>query len=81
MNMNPMSALNALKSNPGAFLGVNLPQGMNDPSQILNYLVQSGRFSQAQVNQAYQMSRQFFPFGAQNGSFVNNPKGPYNYGF
>jgi hypothetical protein len=79
-----MQAINTLKSNPAAFLGqrgIQLPQGMNDPNQILNQMLRSGRFSQAQVNQAYQQARQMFPSGAQNGSFVNNPKGNFNNGF
>jgi hypothetical protein len=75
-----MQAINSLKSNPVAFLGrmgVSIPQGMNDPNQILNQLMQSGRFSQQQINQAYQQARQMFPSGAQNGSFVNKPKGHF----
>lgn len=81
---NPFQLLNALKSNPAAFLGqrgIQLPQGMNDPNQILNQLMQSGRFSQQQINQAYQQARQMFPSGAQGGNFVNNPKGNYKNGF
>ena len=77
---NPFQMLNALKSNPAAFLGqrgVSLPQGMNDPQQILNHLVQSGRFSQDQINAAYQQAQQMLSSGAQNGSFVNKPKGHF----
>lgn len=82
---NPINLLNALKSNPAAFLqqrmGIALPQGMNDPNKILNQLMQSGRFSQEQINKAYSMARQMLPPGAQSGSFVNTPKGNKNNGF
>lgn len=81
---NLMQAINSLKSNPAAFLGrmgVSIPQGMMDGNAILNQMLQSGRYSQSQINQAYQQARQMFPSGAQNGSFVNNPKGSFKNGF
>ena len=52
--------LNALKSNPAAFLGkqgVQLPPGMTDPNAILNQMIHSGRYSQAAINQAYEQAR------------------------
>lgn len=81
---NLMQAINTLKSNPAAFLGrmgVAIPQGMMDGNAILNRMLQSGRYSQSQVNQAYQQARQMFPSGAQVGNFVNTPKGNYKNGF
>lgn len=81
---NLFQAVNSLKSNPAAFLsrmGVSIPQGMMDGNAILNRMLQSGRYSQSQINQAYQQARQMFPSGAQNGNFVNNPKGNYKNGF
>ena len=32
---------------------------MNDPQQILQYLVNSGRFNQSQINQAMNMANMF----------------------
>lgn len=84
MNNDFMQALSTLKANPAAFLGkvgVSIPQGMMDGNAILNQMLQSGRYSQTQINRAYQIGRQMFPSGAQNGSFVNNPKGNYKNGF
>lgn len=59
---NPLQMLYQLKANPVQFLmqrRLNLPQGINDPNAILNYLVQSGQVSQQQINAAYQQARQF----------------------
>lgn len=56
------SMLQQIKSNPVAFLaqkGINIPQGMTDPSAILNHLVSSGRVSQNQINAAMQMGKRF----------------------
>lgn len=58
---NFMQAINTLKSNPAAFLGrmgVLIPQGMTDGNAILNQMLQSGRYSQAQINRAYQQAQQ-----------------------
>jgi hypothetical protein len=63
--MNPqmmMQLLPNLKSNPAGFLqsrGISIPQNMTDPQQILQYLVNSGRFSQEQINQAMSMASMF----------------------
>lgn len=65
MQMNPMQMgqmLQSLKNNPLSFLqsrGINIPQNMNDPQQIVQYLVNSGRFNQNQINQAMQMANMF----------------------
>lgn len=56
--MNPiqmLSMLPQLQSNPAAFLqqrlGVQLPNGMNDPNAILQWLVENGKVTQAQIDQ------------------------------
>lgn len=56
--MNPMqilSMLPQLQQNPAAFLmqkmGVQLPEGMNDPNAILKWMVDNGKTSQAQIDQ------------------------------
>lgn len=61
--VNMMAMLQQLKSNPMDMLArrYNLPTNLKDPNEILNYLVQSGQVSQAQINRAYQMARNFRP--------------------
>jgi hypothetical protein len=57
-----MSMLQSLRQNPMQFLlqrKMNIPQGMNDPNAILNYLMQSGQVSQETVNNAYKMAQRF----------------------
>ena len=52
-----MSMLAQLKQNPAAMLAsrYNIPQGMTDPNEILQYLLSTGQVSQGQVNQIMQM--------------------------
>ena len=61
LNQNGMNnMLQQIKTNPVQFLaqkGINIPQGMTDPNAILQHLVNSGRVSQSQVNNAFQMGR------------------------
>lgn len=60
-NGNIMQALQQIRANPAQFLaqrGIQIPQGMNDPNAILQQLMSSGRFTQQQINQAYQMAQQ-----------------------
>ena len=74
---NILAFLGQLKANPAAFLqqrGIQIPQGMTDPNAILNQMVNSGQYSQAQINAAYQQGQQLRA-GAQAGGFVNNSKG------
>lgn len=74
---NLLSFLGQLKANPASFLqarGIQIPQGMTDPNAILDQMVSSGQYSQAQINAAYQQGQQL-QAGAQAGSFVNNSKG------
>ena len=55
--MQIMNAVNQLKTNPTAILNgrFNIPQGMNDPNQIIQHLLNTGQVTQNQVNQAMQM--------------------------
>lgn len=54
---NFMTMLNQFKQNPMAMLSrrFNIPQGMNDPNQIIQHLLNSGQVSQEQVNRVMQM--------------------------
>ena len=56
-----MQMVQQLKSNPMAMLSrrFKLPQNLQDPNDILNYLVQSGQVSQQQINSAYQAAQRF----------------------
>ena len=62
MNNHFAYMLNQLKQNPLQFLAksnLNIPQNMaGNPNDILNYLVNSGKVSQQQINNAYQMAKQ-----------------------
>lgn len=56
--INPQQAMQQLQSNPAATLkqaGLNIPDGMNDPRQIINHLLQSGQVPQSRYAQAMQM--------------------------
>ena len=62
MPNSPFNMLNQLKSNPSDFLakrGINLPEGMNDPNDIIKHLMDTGKVSQAQYNNAMNMARMF----------------------
>ena len=53
-----MQMLGQLKSNPAQFLlqrTFNVPNGMNNPQEILQHLTQTGQISQQQINSAYQI--------------------------
>ena len=57
-----MGMLQQLKANPMQFLlqrRMNIPQGVNNPQDIINHLLQTGQISQQQINQAYQMAQRF----------------------
>lgn len=51
--------LQQLKANPMAVLSrrFNLPQGMSNPNDIIQHLVQTGQVSQERVNAAYQQAQ------------------------
>ena len=54
MQMNPMMMLQQLRNNPAALLqsrGLNVPNGMADPQQIIQHLVQSGQVSNNALQQ------------------------------
>ena len=60
--LNMQNALAQLKSNPAALLrsaGLNVPDGMNNPQQIINHLLQSGQINQNRLAQAQRMASQF----------------------
>lgn len=62
MNINPiqiMQLLPSLKSNPMAMLGqFGVPQNIsNDPQAVIQNLMNNGRITQDQYNQAMQMAK------------------------
>ena len=42
-------------------VGLSIPQGMNNPDVILNYLLSNNMITQEQCNQAMMMSRSLTP--------------------
>lgn len=54
---NIMQMANQFRQNPMAMLSqrYNIPQNLNNPNEIIQYLLNTGQVSQAQVNQAMQM--------------------------
>lgn len=57
---NPFEMLGQLKANPQGFLsgkGFNVPEGMTDPNQIIQHLLQSGQISNARLSYAQQLMR------------------------
>lgn len=70
--INPMQMLQQLRQNPSAVLqraGYNVPDGMTNPQQIINHLLQSGQMTnsrlQALQNAARQMNGQLPKNGGQ----------------
>lgn len=56
--MNPQQMLSQLKTNPASVLrqrGLNVPDGMNNPQQIVSHLMQTGQISNPRLQQAMQM--------------------------
>ena len=56
--MNPMQMMMQLRSNPAAVLkqrGLNVPDGMSDPQQIVQHLISSGQVSNNALQAAMQM--------------------------
>lgn len=59
---NPMQMIQQIRSNPYQFLlnkGLNIPQTMSNPQDIVNHLMKSGQVSQQQYNNAVQMMQNF----------------------
>ena len=58
MQANPMQIIQQLRQNPVAMLkqrGLNIPDGMSNPQQIVQHLVQSGQVSNARLQSVMQM--------------------------
>lgn len=55
--MNPLELIGQLKSNPSMLLSsrFNIPQGMNNPNDIIQHLLNTNQVSQDAVNRAMQM--------------------------
>ena len=56
-----LSQFNQFKKNPMAMLNkrFNIPQGMNDPNEIINHLMNTNQINQNQLNQIQQMASMF----------------------
>lgn len=50
--------------------GVNMPNNLSNPDDMINYLLQNGKITQAQYNQAYEKYRNLMNSGML-------PKNPY----
>ena len=62
MNNMMMQMLQILQQNPVQFLrsrGLNVPQDLNNPNAIIQYLMNTGQVSQQQYQQARMMAEQF----------------------
>lgn len=60
--MNPMQMLQQLQQNPAQMLrqaGLNVPDNLSSPNDIIQHLMSSGQVSQEQYNRARQMAAQF----------------------
>ena len=60
--MNPMQMLQQLRQNPAQMLrraGLNVPDNLNDPNQIIQHLMNSKQVTQQQYERARQMAAQF----------------------
>lgn len=60
--VNPMQMLQQLRQNPVQMLrqaGLNVPDNLNDPNQIIQHLMNSGQISQQRYERARQMAAQF----------------------
>lgn len=60
--MNPMQMLQQLRQNPVQMLrqaGLNVPENLTSPNDIIQHLMNSGQISQQRYEQARQMAAQF----------------------
>lgn len=58
--MNPMQMLQYLKGNPAQALssvGLRIPEGMNNPQEIITHLMQTGQITQSRLSQAQRMAQ------------------------
>ena len=58
--MNMQDAMRQLQQDPSGMLkraGLNVPNGMNNPQQIINHLMQSGQLPQSRLTMAMQMAQ------------------------
>jgi len=56
--MTPQQAMQQLRADPAATLkqaGLSIPDGMHDPNQIVNHLIQSGQVSNQRLMMAQRM--------------------------
>ncbi len=56
--MNPMQMMQQLRNNPAAMLkarGLNVPDGMTNPQQIVQHLLNSGQISNSKLQMVMQM--------------------------
>lgn len=54
----PNELLQQIRKDPAGMLrqkGLNIPQGMNNPQQIVNHLISSGQIPNARLQQVLQM--------------------------
>lgn len=59
--MNPMQMIQQLRQNPAQMLqqgGFTIPDGMNNPQEIINHLLQSGQITSNRLNMVQQMAQQ-----------------------
>lgn len=59
---NPMQMMKQFQQNPIGILqsvGYNIPDGMSNPQQIVQHLMQSGQLPNSKLQQAQQMLSQF----------------------
>lgn len=59
---NPLQLMQMLQASPAQLLrraGLNIPDNLNDPQQIVEHLTRTGQISQERLNQAQQMANQF----------------------
>lgn len=61
LQMNPQQMLQQLRADPVGTLrqrGLNIPQGMTNPQQIVSHLMQTGQVTNPRLQQAMQMMGQ-----------------------
>lgn len=62
MNQMMIEQLNRLMKNPREFVaqcGLNVPQNINSPNDIIQYLMNTGQISQQSYNQAMSLAKRF----------------------